>query len=74
MDGAQAWQANSLGGILGCKMAFYALFPRRKADGCGGKDSGDYLEEYLSNSATSLSLKPIFKGTPWPTLFERGMW
>ena len=41
MDGAQAWQANSLGGILGCKMAFYALFPRRKADGCGGKDSGD---------------------------------
>ena len=22
-------------------MAFYALFPRRKADGCGGQDSGD---------------------------------
>ena len=40
-DGAPAGQTNSLGGILGCKMAFYALFPRRKAQGCGGQDSGD---------------------------------
>ena len=40
-DGQMAGHANSLGGILGCKMAFYALFPRRKAQGCGDKDSGD---------------------------------
>ena len=32
--------------------------------GMVGMVIGDYLEEYLSNSATSLSLKPIFKGTP----------
>ena len=27
--------------ILGCKIAFCTLFPRRKAQGCGGKDSGN---------------------------------
>ena len=41
MDEGRGRQVNSLGGILGFKMAFYALFPRRKADGCGGEDSVD---------------------------------
>ncbi len=27
IDGCRVRQANSLGGILGCKMAFYAYFP-----------------------------------------------
>ena len=41
MDGAPVRQANSLGFLLGCKVVFCALFPRRKAEGCGGQDFGD---------------------------------
>ena len=32
---------NSLGKILGCKVAFCSLFPYRKAQVCGGEDSVD---------------------------------
>ena len=32
---------NSLGKILGCKVAFCSLFPYRKVDGYGGKDFGE---------------------------------
>ena len=33
---------------------------------------GDYLEEYLRNNATSLSLKPISSGIPCPITFHGG--
>ena len=49
-------QANSLGGILGCKMAFYELFPHRKAQGCCGEDfvdgeHGGMVERFYSSSS-----------------------
>ena len=33
---------------------------------------GDYLQEYLRNNATSLSLKPISSGIPCPITFHGG--
>ena len=47
MDGAPVRQANSLGGKLGCKVVFCALIPRRKAQGCGGEDSGNVGQGHI---------------------------
>ena len=49
---------NSLGKILGCKVVVGALFPRRKAQGCGGEDFGeDGGHEEVSCCSVSLRLR-----------------